>query len=456
MGSAETFETGPLVYRGVMYLTTPRLTAAVDAATCRRRWSHTWEPRDEMPAEINRGAAIKDGYVVRGTPDGYLVALDATDGHLLWARQVATPKIGEIITMPPLVFEDKVIIGPAGSEAGFRGWIGAFNLADGTPVWRFYTIPAPGEPGSETWINPTVPVGGGAVWTPLSLDPANGELYVAVTNPAPDFPAELRPGKNLYTNALIALDVRTGKLRWYDQLVPNDAHDWDLTQVAPLFRGRVKGKLRNLITAAGKDGILTVLDRDTHERLFQTVITTRENVDAPLTKAGTHSCPGLLGGVEWNGPAWLPATGMLYVPSVDWCMTFKLADSVKFTPGEGYLGGDIVFDPPEKARGWLTAIDAATGAVRWRYHSKQPMVAAVTTTAGGVVFAGEKTGDFLAFDARSGKELYRFNTGSGLMGGIVTYSVRGRQYVGAVSGGGSLNFGREGSPTLFVFALPRR
>jgi alcohol dehydrogenase (cytochrome c) len=456
MGSAETFETGPLVHQGVMYLTTPRITTAIDAATCRRRWSYTWEPRDEMLAEINRGAAINDGRIIRGTPDGYLLALDAADGHLLWARQVAHPAISEIITMPPLVFEDLVIIGPAGSEGNIQGWLGAFKVDDGTPVWRFNTIPRPGEPGSETWINPSVPVGGGAIWTPLSLDPAKGELYVPVSNPAPDLPAELRPGANLYTNALVALDVRTGALRWYDQLVPNDAHDWDLTQVSPLFRGRVRGRTRNLITAVGKDGILTLLDRDTHERLFQTVVTTRENVDAPITREGTHVCPGLLGGVEWNGPAWLPATNSLYVPAVDWCMTFKLADTVRFIPGEGYLGGEIKFDSAATAHGWVVAIDVGTGAVRWRYRSKKPVVAAVTATAGGVVFAGEMTGDFLALDARNGRELYRFNTGGGLMGGIATYRVGRRQYVAAASGGGSLNFGREGAPVLFVFALPGR
>ena len=189
---------------------------------------------------------------------------------------------------------------------------------------------------------------------------------------------------------------------------------------------------------------------------YQTVVTTRENVDAPLTRAGTRVCPGLLGGVEWNGPAWLPATNLLYVPAVDWCVTFKLTDTVRFVPGESYLGGEITFDPPEKAHGWLVAIAVATGAVRWRYRSPKPMVAAVTTTAGGVVFAGEMTGDFLALDARSGRALYRFNTGAGLMGGIATYTVRGRQYVAAASGGGSFNFGREGSPTLFVFALAER
>jgi alcohol dehydrogenase (cytochrome c) len=452
MGSVEVFETGPLVYRGVMYLTTPRLTTAIDAATCHRRWTHTWVPRDDMLVDVNRGAAIKDGALFRGTPDGYLFALDLADGHLLWARQIAHPAEGESITMPPLVFDSLVIIGPAASEYNVQGWIGAFRTSDGSPVWRFHTIPRPGEPGAETWENPKVPVGGGAVWTPLSLDPTKGELYVAVTNPAPDLPAELRPGKNLYTNALVALDVRTGKLRWYDQLVPSDVHDWDLTQVSPLFRARVRGRLRNLITAAGKDGFVTLLDRDTHERLFQTVVTTRANVDVPLTRTGVRVCPGLLGGVEWNGPAWLPATNLLYVPAVDWCVTFKLADTVRFVPGESYLGGEIVFDSTANAKGWLTAIDVATGAVRWRHHAEKPMVAAVTATAGGVVFTGEMTGDFLALDARTGRELYRFHTGSGLLGGIITYRANGRQYVAATSGGGSYNFGREGSPTIFVFS----
>jgi alcohol dehydrogenase (cytochrome c) len=454
VGSTETFQTGPIVYRGVMYVTTPRITAAIDAATCRRLWQHVWEPRDEMLWSNNRGVAIKDGYVLRGTADGYLVALDAADGHLLWARQVAHPVEGETITMPPMVFEDMVIIGPAGSENNVQGWIGAFRIADGAPVWRFNTIPRPGEPGAETWVNPSVPVGGGAVWTPLTLDVPRGELYVAVTNPSPDLPADLRPGKNLYTNAVVALDVRTGALRWYDQLVPSDFHDWDLTQVSPLIRTSVGGRDRNLLVTAGKDGLLTALDRDTHERLYQTPVTTRENTEAPLTREGVRACPGILGGVEWNGPAWLPSTNLLYVPAVDWCTTFKVADSVSFVPGELYLGGGISLD--KASQGWLTAIDASTGAVRWRYRSSKPMVAAVTTVAGGVVFTGEMTGDFLALDAASGKELYRFQTGAGLLGGIASYAVGGRQYVAAASGGGSFNFGREGSPTIFVFALPNQ
>jgi alcohol dehydrogenase (cytochrome c) len=455
VGIPGTFYAGPIIDRGVMYLTTARVTVAVDAATCRERWRKVWEPKDEALWPNNRGVAIKDGYVVRGTDDGYLVALDARDGALLWARQVASPAQGETITMPPLIFEDLVLIGPAGSENNIQGWIGAFRLADGQPVWRFNTVPRAGEPGAETWTPVKgIPAGGGAVWTPLSLDAAQGELFVAVTNPAPDLPAHLRPGKNLYTNAVVALDVRSGKLRWYDQLVPSDFHDWDLTQVSPLVRASVAGKERNLVITSGKDGLLHAIDRDTHERLYQAEVTTRRNVEAPLTREGTVACPGILGGVEWNGPAYHPGTGLLYVPAVDWCWRFALTpdDSVRYQPGDNYLGGTV--EPVGKPQGWLTAVDVHDGSVRWRYRSSMPMVAAATTTGGGVVFTGEQTGDFLALDAATGKELFRFYTGGGLFGGIATYAVNGRQFVAATSGGGSLTFGSSGSATLFVFALP--
>lgn len=457
LGVLEPFYAGPIIYQGTMYLSSPTVTAAIDAATCRERWRHVWEPRDKMLWNVQRGVAIKDGYVVRGTADGYLVALDAADGALLWARQVAKPDSGETITMPPMIFEELVLIGPAGSENNIKGWIGAFRLSDGEPVWRFNTVPRPGEPGSETWGDAGGwPSGGGAVWTPMSLDAAKGELFVAVTNPAPDLPAHLRPGTNLYTNAVVVLDVRTGALRWYDQLVPSDFHDWDLTQVSPLIRTRVAGVERDVVITAGKDGLLHAIDRVTHERLYQAEVTTRRNMDAPLTLEGTEACPGILGGVEWNGPAYHPGTGMLYVPAVDWCFAFAVApdDSVRHVPGVNYIGGTT--KPTTDERGWLTAVDATTGAIRWRYHSPLAMVAAVTTTGGGLVFAGERTGDFLAFDAASGKELYRFNTGAAIHGGIASYAVDGRQFIATTSGGGSLTFGGGGAATVFVFALPEQ
>ena len=453
MGVIENFLTGPVVWQGVMYLTTPELTVAIDAATCRERWRHRWQWLDEPQWKNHRGVAVQDGYVVRGTADGYLVALDAATGRLLWARHVGNPAAGEVFTMPAMIIDSLVILGTAGSENNVQGWIGAFRLTDGTPVWRFHTIPRPGEPGAETWHNaPGVPVGGGGIWTSPTYDAARGELYVAVTNPAPDLPAYLRPGENLYTNSVIALDARTGALRWHASMVPGDFHDWDLTQAAPALTLKIGGRDRSVLVTAGKDGVLRTIDRNTRERLYEVPVTTRSNVDVPLTKEGVDVCPGVLGGVQWNGPAFSPGTGLLYTPAVDWCSTFLLSDTVRYIPGRNYMGG--ITRRAATRQGWLTATDAVTGQVRWRYRSAEPMVAAVTTTAGDVLFTGEGTGDFLALDAVTGRELYRFHTGGGIGGGVVTYAVAGRQYVATTSGRSGFFFGTWGSPSVFVFALP--
>ena len=455
LGELRNFQTNPIVYDGVMVLTTLHYTVAIDATTCRPLWKHEWDVQDRDVWGNNRGVAIKDGRVVRATSDGYLVALDAANGELLWARHVADADKGETFTMAPMIFEDLILAGPAGSENAVRGWVGAFRLQDGQPVWRFNIVPEPGEPGSETWDNPPgIPVGGGAVWTPMSLDVERGLLHVAATNPAPDFPAALRGGDNLYTNAMIALDVRTGKLVWYDQLVPADDHDWDLTQVSPLYRTQVNGQERDLIATVGKDGILRVIDRDSHERLFETPVTTIDNAEAPVTTAGTWACPGILGGVEWNGPAYNPGTNMLYTPAVDWCATFILAEDIRYVEGENYLGGEVELD--DDWQGWVTAVDASDGTVRWKYRSDRPMVASVTTTAGGLVLTGELNGDFLVLDATDGEELFRFYTGGPIGGGVVSYEIDGKQYIAVMSGRPSGFWVDEhaGSPTAFIFALP--
>lgn len=453
VGSLESFVTSPVEWHGTLYVTTARLTIALDAATCRERWRYDWEPRDQFLLPNNRGVAIANGYVVRGTADGYLLALDAATGHLLWARQIGKPADGESITMPPLIYHDMVIIGPAVSEYNIQGWIGAFRLKDGTQVWRFHTVPLPGEPGSDTWAHaPGVPVGGGGVWTAPTLDPATDALYVAVGNPAPDLPAALRPGLNLYTNSVVVLDVRTGALRSYAQLVTHDVHDWDLTQATPLISVRRDGREEPAIVTVGKEGVLRTLDLRTLKPLYATPVTTRLNGDRPLTTAGVHVCPGVLGGVEWSGPAYDPASNLLITPAVDWCTTFALTDTVRFVPGQIYLGGKVTMD--STSQGWLTAMDAASGRVRWRYHSGSPMVAGVTTTAGGVAFTGESSGDFLALDAATGRVLYRFDTGGGMGGGAISYAVDGRQYVAAASGRAGVFFGQTGAPTVFIFALP--
>ena len=456
IGERDNFQTGPIVHRGVMYLTTMTATFAIDAATCRAKWRHTWQPKDDTLWERNRGVAVKDGRVIRATPDGYLLSLNAETGALLWARQVAKPDDGETFTMAPIVFEDLVLIGPAGSENNMQGWVGAFRIADGTPAWRFNTVPKAGEPGYETWKNPRqIPVGGGAVWTSFSIDAATGEVHIAVTNPAPDLPIHLRQGANLYTNSVVSLDARSGKLLWYRQLIANDSHDWDVTHASPIVTTTDNGRTRRLVITAGKDGMLRGIDRDTKNVAYEAAITTRENADTPVGLTPIRACPGVLGGVEWNGPAFNPGTNLIYVPAVDWCTTFTAFEQVRHIPGKLYMGGTTQMDPPTRAQGWISAVDASSGAVKWRYRSPRPVVAAVTSTAGNVVFGGELTGDFIALDAGSGDVLYRFNTGGPMGGGIVTYAVDGKQYVAAASGSPS-NFwtlGYSGSPTIVVFAL---
>jgi alcohol dehydrogenase (cytochrome c) len=311
------------------------------------------------------------------------VALNATTGALIWAINSADSKHGETFTMAPLIFEDLVLIGPAGSENAISGWVGAFRLRDG-----------------------------------------------------------------------VVLDVRTGLLLWYKQLVVNDSHDWDLTQVSPLFRAQVNGRERRLLVTAGKDGYVRTLDRDSHELLYSTAVTTIKNAEVPVTTAGVVVCPGSTGGVEWNGPALDQELNLLYVNAVDWCGNYVAAEIIRHVPGRLYMGGTADWVGP--SQGWLTALDASTGAIKWQYRSTRPLMAAVTATKGHVIFTGELTGDFLALDARDGKILYRFNTGGGIGGGVVTYAENGNQYVAVMSGRPSPYWANEiaGAPTVFLFGLP--
>ncbi len=457
VGGTASLQTSPLVYRGTLYFTVAAATIAIDASTCKLRWRYDWH--ETLPVGgmiVTRGLALKDGRLLRATADGFLLALDAETGGLLWARRIGTPAKGEFFTMPPLVYDDMVFIGPAVSEFGVRGWIAAFRIADGTRVWRFNIVPDKGEPGAETWAqNPTVPLGGGAVWTALSLDPASETLFVAAANPAPDLATGPRGGTNLYTDAVLALHLRTGKLAWYDQIVPHDDHDWDINHAGPLYRATIDGKTHDLIATAGKDGMLRVLDRATRQQMFAAKLTTISNATAPVTLQGTDVCPGVLGGVQWNGPAYVPPLNLLVTPAVDWCSHYTLDAKVTFVPSQFYMGGTATMKPD--ATGWLTAVDSITGAVKWRLHSPRPMLAAVTPTAGGVIFAGELTGDLLALDAATGVVLNRLPVGGPLGAGIVTYTVDGRQYVAAASGTPS-GFWADpkappGGPAVTVFGL---
>ncbi|GEM_PF-92716 len=447
-------QTSPLVYGGVMYLTFGRATVALDAKTCRERWTNIWQPKGQEISPANRGAAIKDGRLVRGTADGYLLALDMADGSLLWSQSIANAAGGQYLSMPPLIYENLIIVGPSGADFGAKNWIGAFKLDSGEPVWRFNLIPEPGEPGAETWENQeALKHGGGSLWTPVSLDAKAGIVYLPVGNPAPDFYGEIRPGVNLYTDSIVALDAKSGKLLWYHQFIPHDVHDADLSQVSPLFETTIDGKKHEVISVSGKDGLLRLLDRNSHDQFYEVPITTRENVDASPTVEGVHRCPGLLGGMEWNGPAYDRNSNTLFVPAVDWCGIFRKAPKdPPIMQGMHYYGGFVASDPREKAKGWLTAFDASSGKERWKYASTMPLVAGVTATSGGVLFTGDLNNDFLALDAKTGDVLYRFNTGGSIGGGVITYAVDEKQYVAATSGTVSAFFGGSGLPAVIIFA----
>ena len=461
----EPSQTAPIVSAGRMYLTTAHYTVAIDGADCHVIWLSTWTPREHEPAMTHRGAALADGKIIRGTSDGFLLALDAKDGRQLWAKQIADPKEGYFISMAPLAHGDLVYIGPAGAETAAQGWVAAFRVRDGEQVWRFNIVPNDGEPGADTWgPNPASRKhGGGNLWTPMSFDEQKNLLYVPGGNAAPDLFDDDRPGDNLYTNSLIALDAKTGHLVWYRQFVPHDVHDYDVSHVAPVFKTTINGSTRNVIASTGKDGLLRLLDRDSKDLIYSVAFTNRLNVEASITRTPVRVCPGTLGGQEWNGSSYYAKQNMLIVPATDWCAEFSkdatAPDPEKEHIHAFYFGGQTKFDPWSAARGRLTAFDASTGQEKWRFDAGNPMIAGVTTTEGDLVFTGDLAGNLLALDARSGKVLLRSELGGPAGGGVVTYRAHGRQNVAAVSGFvGVYNLVAPeiggGNTTVTVFHLP--
>lgn len=456
----EPAQTAPIAIGGVVYASTGHYTVALDGFDCHTIWTHKWEPRGPEVLNSQRGVALADGKVVRGTPDDFLIALDAKDGHLIWAKQIANAKDGYFISMPPLIHRDLVYVGPAGSEWASSGWVGAYRLTDGEQVWRFNIIPGDGQPGADTWgPDPSARKhAGGDLWTALSLDTDTNVLYVPGGNPEPDYYDDARPGANLYTDSLIALDARTGQLLWYKQFVPHDVHDYDLTHTHPV----IKTKSRTLIVTTGKDGLMRVVDSETHEVLYSIAFTTLLNSDAPITTSFVRTCPGPFGGNEWNGAAHSPRLKTIFVPAVDWCATFKKdtspPDAEKEHTHGFYFGGEMNFDKWDQAHGWLTAFDAGNGKTKWRYAASKPLIGGVTATAGDVVLTGEMNGDLLALDGKSGKVLFRGDVPGPVAGGVVTYVARDVQHVAVVSGFvGVFNmFSTEiggNNPTISIFRL---
>jgi alcohol dehydrogenase (cytochrome c) len=448
LGELGTFSTGPVVYDGILYATTHLGTYAIDATTCKKIWSHQHVAQGPEMNATNKGVALAGGRVIRGTQDGFLYALDARTGAPLWERQVADWTIGEGVGAAPIVWNDIVYVAKAGGDWGIRGRMMAFNVSDGSPAWSFNLIPRPGEIGAETWQNTeSAEHGGGAAWVTYALDRDTGTLFIPVGNPGPDYNKGMRPGANLFTISTVALDARTGKLKWWYQLRANDDHDWDATVVSLFDAGGKK-----LVATAGKEGILHVVNRDNGKLVFKLPMTTMLNHDVPLTPEGVRVCP--VAGVQWNGAAHSLTTGFLYVNAIDWCTVFKAGPDPKWVatvPYTGLANGWGTNDPISKWSGWINAVNPQTGKMAWRMHTPAPMYAALTPTAGNVLFTGDLGGNFLVLNSRNGKKLYGFNTGGPIAGGVVTYEQKGKQYVAVASGSSGGSIPLTGSTTIVIF-----
>jgi alcohol dehydrogenase (cytochrome c) len=445
------FQAEPVVAGGIVYVPTAHDTYAIDGKTCALEWRARYRPKEHEPFPVDRGVALIDGKIVRGTPDGHLIALDQSSGKTLWDVKVGDGDKGEFLSSAPIAWNGTVYEGVAGADWGVMGRMLAFDAANGKRKWSFTTIAGGSDPNAKSWPDAAAAQrGGGGLWTSYTLDPSTGTLYIPVSNPAPDFAGSVRKGDNLYTNSIVALDASSGALEWYVQTIPHDVHDWDMAAPPVLF-STAGGK--QMLGAAGKDGQLYGIDTNTHEIVYATPEVRHTDPRVAVTVAGTHMCPAALGGAEWSGPAYDRKNGLLITPMDDWCGTVKLG-STRYTAGQFYMAGSQQPDPAAQAKGALTATDPATGKIRWKYAANNPMLAGVTPTASGITLAGDMGGKVLVFDSASGKLLFRDQTQGSIAGGVVTYAVNGTQYVAATSGNISrLTWGKSGVPTLVVYGL---
>jgi alcohol dehydrogenase (cytochrome c) len=441
LGQRVPFQTGPVVVGGTMYVTTALHTYALDAATCSLRWKHTYRytPPPPFDLEVNRGVGYADGRLFRGANDGRVYAIDASTGKEMWNVVAGNVEKGETFPAAPIAWDGMVFIGNAGGDNfGVIGRMMAFDANTGGRLWTADLVPQSG-PASRSWPPHTevLPKGGGATWTSYTLDTLSGSLFVATGNAAPDFLLDARPGDNLYTYSVVELDLRLGTIRRWRQLLQQDAHDWDFA-APPALVTTASGA--QLVVQAGKDGFVYGIERKNGAIRYRTPVTRRENTEAPLTAEGTRFCPGVNGGVEWNGPTYAPELNMLFVNAIDWCTTVRVAPVSELEGKDGipWTGTARLREPfgqPDTVRaGWLTALDADDGTVRWQWHAPTPLVAGVTSTAGGLVFTGDLTGAVLAFDARTGRLRWRHETGLPIGGGVVTYRAGGRQLVAVAAG----------------------
>jgi len=476
------FQATPLVVDGIMYLTQPpNDVVALDAKNGRVFWVYQYTPLPSVRAccsgPVNRGLAILGDTLFMATIDAHLVAVDAKNGVPLWKVKVAEASDGYAMTLAPLVVKDKVLVGVAGGEYGIRGFIAAYEARTGRETWRFYTIPGPNEPGHETWRNngqngadpEAWKHGGGSVWMTGSFDPALNLTYWGTGNPGPDFNAAQRPGDNLYTDSVVALDADTGKLKWHFQFTPNDPYDYDSTQVPMLVDLDWNGQPVKALAWANRNGFFYLLERSSGRFLMGRPFV-KVNWASGLDEKGrpkftpqppgAPTYPSVFGATNWYSPSYSPRTRLLYVTVWEDAADVFEGEPADYKPGRNFTGGRLASPIPgvqnpasprrghvntwteEVGTGGVIALDPATGTARWKWKTHDVNTSGILTTASDLLFVGSREGYFQALDARTGRVLWKVILGWHATAAPITYELAGKQYVG-------MNAGH----CLFVFGL---
>ena len=461
--NSDRLEVTPVVVDGLMLVTSANDTFALDAQSGRTVWHHsrpiTERLIDDASRHLSRGVGIWHNRLYRETDNAHLLCLDLRSGSLIWDVAYADWNSNYGATSAPLVVKDKIIVGTSGGDDGVRGFVAAYDAESGKLAWRFWTIPAPGEFGAESWPGDLYQHGGGTTWMPGTYDPELNTLFWGTSNPSPDFEGSVRPGDDLYTDCLLALDADSGKLKWYFQFTPHDLYDYDATETPVLLDTTYKRRSRKLLVEANRNGSVYTLDRSTGEFLSAVRFVEKLNwatgidakgrpirTDVKPTPEGAKVCPGYMGATNWFSPSYNESTGLLYLMALEQCQTyFSASVPQQFEPGKEFYSTGVQRSPGEKFEKLLLAYNVGTGSIAWRYPQTGPghSSGGTMTTAAGLVFFGDDAQSFEAVDAQAGKPLWHFNTGQDISASPMTYAVDGKQYVAIAAGS-----------DIFVFALP--
>lgn len=438
-------ESFPVVVGETIYVTTSTdEVQAINAVTGKVLWVHTPEVNFSLSTgvggygvSVNRGVAVSEGKLFLLTFDDRLMALSAKTGEELWTTSVVNDSTGAYETMAPSVWDGIVFVGDSGSEDGVRGFVAAYDENTGKQLWRFYTVPHEGT----GWVPKEG--GGGTVYMPPTVDASTGIVYVGTGNPAPAIVGTKRPGPDLYTDSILALNAHTGKLVWYHQEVAHDLWDYDAESPPVLFTTKVKGHSVRAVAEAGKSGYLFILNAATGADLFPRVAFVKEAHTPPTTK-GTLECPGAVGGSQYAPIAFDPTSADVYVSGINLCQILTVMK--KSVGGEKDFGGDRVTPSKEKPSGTFTAVNVTTGKIAWAHKMSTPMIGGATATAGGIVFTGDQNGTLYAYDAKTGKTLWTGNLGLAFGSAPVIYTIGGQEYILVALGGSALTASQKLGP----------